>query len=335
MSHSPKVSVILPAFNAENTILTAIESILKQTFTDFELIIVNDGSTDDTSTIIKAFTDKRVNVFQLDHGGIARALNFGLKVCNGEYVARMDADDYSYPDRLSKQVSHLEKHKNTGLVSCLVEYGGDRTLQMGFAHYVDELNKVISYEDVLNKRFQESPFAHPTVMFRKELVGRYGGYCESSLPEDYELWLRWLSHGVKMDKVAKILYQWKDSETRLSRIHPNYDESKFSIVKAKYFVTWLTKKYKGLLPDIWVWGTGKSVRKRIAPLLSNGIKVKKYIDVKPPPYQNNEIVYYKEMSVTHAQIVLSYVSDRKGRIEIQQFLDNQGFQEGVNYFMMS
>jgi len=115
--NNPLVSVLMPAYNAEEYIGIAINGILNQTFTDFELVIINDGSTDNTEKIIKSFTDKRIVYQKQENQGVARTLNNGLKICKGKYIRRHDADDLSTPNSLKEQVEFIEKNKNVGLVS--------------------------------------------------------------------------------------------------------------------------------------------------------------------------------------------------------------------------
>lgn len=335
-SPSPAVSVLLPVFNAFHTIAKAVQSILDQSFQDFELIIIDDGSTDDTRKVLEQFVDNRIKKYFLSHRGIAKTLNFGLKTSRGTFIARMDADDYSYPDRLNNQAAHLKVNPDVGLVSCLVEYYGDRQENTGYALYVDWLNEIRNSEDIYLRRFQESPIAHPSVMFRRELIGRYGGYSEEKLPEDYELWLRWMALNVKMAKLDEVLYRWTDSSSRLSRTHHNYDISNFYSLKAKYLSRFLKKEFKkSTTPEIWVWGTGKSAQKRAYYLTDYALNVSKYIEVKPPPYQNNDLIYYKNLPSPGNRIILSYVSDRVGKQQIQQYLGEVGYVEGTDYFMMS
>ncbi len=191
---APKISVILPVWNAGDTLEPAIKSILGQTEEDFELVIVDDGSDDASDNIIArhAAADGRVRPVFIPHSGIVTALNIGLSQARGRYIARMDADDLSHPSRLEKQASYLDRNPDTGLVSCLVEHLGDHKEKAGYAHYVDWINSLTSHEEIYLNRFVESPLAHPSVMIRRELIDTHGSYRDGSFPEDYELWLRWL-----------------------------------------------------------------------------------------------------------------------------------------------
>lgn len=329
---SPLISVILPVFNAEVTLARSIKSILNQTFLDFELVIINNGSTDQTKNIILGFKDSRITYLELPNPNLVAALNFGIKHAKGEYIARMDADDYSYPKRLEIQINHLQQNPQIGLVSGKVNYQGDCKKNEGYFRYVDWANSIKSTEEIYLSRFQESSLPHPSVMFRKSVGEKYGFYAQGDFPEDFELWNRWMSHGVRMSKVNEIVLDWHDSPERLSRAHTMYASEKFSSIKAKYFVKWLNGKHPSMDCKFYIWGTRSSVRKKIKPLEELGLPISKYIDVKRSQALNS--IYYQDLIFDANIFVLSYVSDRKGKLEIQDYLKKLGFKEGVQFYMM-
>ncbi|MGL4599268.1 MAG: glycosyltransferase family 2 protein, partial [Bacteroidia bacterium] len=129
----PRVSILLPCYQAAQTLPATLASIANQGFTDFEVIAVNDGSTDETLAILKkqAAQDTRIRMFDLPHRGIVAALNYGLQQATGNLIARMDADDEMHPDRLQMQVDYLNHHAQVGLVSCLVNHIGNAETQAG------------------------------------------------------------------------------------------------------------------------------------------------------------------------------------------------------------
>ncbi|MBL6448921.1 glycosyltransferase [Fulvivirga sp. 29W222] len=332
-----KVSVILPVHNAAETIKRAVRSILNQTFAEFELLIINDGSTDNTSNMVNqlASTDNRIKYYTLSHRGIARSLNFGIKMSSGNYIARMDADDASYPRRIQQQFDYLEKHAEVGLVSSLVKHIGDADKNKGYAKYVEWINKLTKSEQIASKRFMESPFAHPSVFFRKQLVNKYGGYSEADIPEDYELWLRWLHHGVTMHKINEVLLDWYDTPERLSRTDLNYSNERFYKVKALYLLRYLKQQFLKT-PAIYIWGAGRVVNNRTKPLLALGLNISKFIDVKVR--KDSKFLHYSQVPSQPspgAFIILCYISDRKGKVEVYNFLHNKGYEEGRDFLMMA
>lgn len=185
----PKVSVLLSVFNGESFIKAAIESILNQTFQDFEFVIVDDASSDKTLEIIKSFKNTKIRVFQNQNNkGLTKSLNRGLSECSGKYIARLDADDRSYPERLQRQVAFLESHPEIGLVLT-----GYKTVQentkKGIPVSPDPDPLYLNWCLLFNNKVR-----HSTVMFRKEIVDQLDGYDESfQLAQDYDLWSRMVS----------------------------------------------------------------------------------------------------------------------------------------------
>ena len=139
-----------------------------------------------------------------------------------------------------------------------------------------------------------------------------------------------------MTKVPQLLFEWHDTSGRLSRLHPNYNQEAFYDLKAKYLKKEILPRLKSNPSlGLWVWGTGKSIRRKVQPLLNYGLNIERYIEVKTPPYSSQSICYYKDIPAPGEAIILSYVGDRNGKKEIEHYLDQKGHQEGVNYFMLS
>ncbi|WP_276353609.1 glycosyltransferase [Cohnella caldifontis] len=185
---NPVVSVIMPVFNGEKFLKEAIDSILSQTFTDFELIIIDDGSTDHSRDIVLAYEDVRIRYERNDQNRrIVYTLNKGLNLARGMYVARMDADDICLPERLEKQVHFLDCNSEIGLVGSWIEVIGRTT---GIVRYPLEHNEIVSH------LFFYNCFAHPSVMFRRELFLANNLLYSNQLieAEDYELWVRSSKH---------------------------------------------------------------------------------------------------------------------------------------------
>jgi len=188
MNNNPLVSVILSVYNGEKTIVKTIESILSQTFADFELIVIDNGSTDRTYEILQKFsdTDKRIKLFR-NHITCTRskALNFGILKAAGKYIARIDADDQALPERLARQVDYLEKHPECGVLGSFVKEINES------GEIMPRKQNPILWEDIQKDIFKYNPVFHPSVMMRKEVVDASGGYNEDYLDaEDYELFSR-------------------------------------------------------------------------------------------------------------------------------------------------
>ena len=179
-----KITVLMPAYNAGKYIREAITSVLAQTHRDFELMVINDGSTDDTVSVVLSFDDPRISIVNKEHEGIAEALNTGLQLADTYYIARFDADDVCMPDRLEKQFNFLEDHPDYVLVGSDAEYiieNGDFLFSFKcIAHSNDEIQK---------NMYVYCPFIHSSVMYKKDEVVRAGGYNSNAHHfEDYLLW---------------------------------------------------------------------------------------------------------------------------------------------------
>jgi hypothetical protein len=157
---------------------------------------------------------------------------------------------------------------------------GDRAAQAGMALFVDWTNRLLAADEIARERFVESPFVHPSVMFRRECVQRFGGYRDGDFPEDYELWLRWLGAGVRMEKLVESLLVWNDSPTRLSRCDRRYAKEAFYRLKARYLARWLAA-HNPHHPAVILWGAGRITRKRAQHLVDQGIAVEAFIDIDP------------------------------------------------------
>jgi len=197
MNKKPKLTVLMPVYNAEKYLNEAIESILNQTFSDFEFLIINDGSTDNSINIIKNYSDPRIILIDHETNEIyMKRLNEGLNIANGEYIARMDADDISRPTRFEKQVKFLDENPEIGIVG---------TYWKTFGSSNKEVKPLCKPDEVKVFSIFHSPFAHPTVMFKKSLFDknklRYNENCHYA--EDYDLWARALNcfNGANLDEV--------------------------------------------------------------------------------------------------------------------------------------
>lgn len=331
-----KASVILPFYNAEQTIDRAIKSIAEQSYTDFECILIDNNSTDQSSSIAKKWTEKdsRFIVTAEEKQGVAFASNKGFEIAKGKYIARMDADDVAYSTRLQSQIDFLDNHSDYGAVAGLVEYIPHSEYTNGFKRYVNWSNSIITYDDLLKKQFVEMPLVNPTTMWRKNVADKIGMYCDGNFPEDYEMWLRWLSKGIKIAKIPEVVLKWYDSEERLTRTNPIYSNESFFNIKTKYLAEWL-KKNNPFHPNVVVWGASKNSRKRAKPLYDNGIEIAYYIDIKMRTSLDRGVVQYKNIPTSDEIFILVYMKQEDARNEIQSFLKSRGFVEGKNYLLVS
>lgn len=332
------VSVVMPVRDAAPTVAAAVRSLLAQTDPAWELIAVDDGSADDSSAIVRGLAqqDSRIRLIRTGRHGLVQALDAGLAAAAGTLIARLDADDVCAPERLARQRAHLEAHPETGLVASRVAFGGDDCAAAGFARYVEWSNRLLTHEDISLARFVESPLVHPSVMFRRSLLERWGGYRAGDVPEDYELWLRWLEAGVRMEKLPERLLVWNDSPSRLSRRDPRYTPEAFSRLKGPYLARWLAAGNPHH-PRVILWGAGRVTRRRARPLLAHGVRVEAFVDVDPRkvgrPIDGRPVLSPDALPPPGRAFVVSCVGGTGAREEIAARLQAAGYRPGAHYVL--
>jgi glycosyltransferase involved in cell wall biosynthesis len=187
MADSPKISVIMPVYNGERYLRESIESILGQTFTDFEFIIINDASTDSSAKIMQSYDDSRIRITNNSTNiGLTRSLNMALELAEGEYIARQDDDDISLPERFEKQIKYFEEQPETAVLGTSIYTIDEDGEIIG--------KRVISAEPSRNS-FHDSFLIHGSTMYKKDIIRKLGGYNEIfRLSQDFDLWLRVAKH---------------------------------------------------------------------------------------------------------------------------------------------
>lgn len=331
----PEISIILPFFNAEKTIERAVRSILAQTFPDFELLLVNNNSTDKSAEFLQPFAanDSRVILLNEKKQGVAFAMNCGLQYARGKFLARMDADDVSMPDRLEKQLRYLIKNPEIGFIGSEVEYVTTEKNTDGFQRFVKWVNSFHSFEKIKLNRFVEIPVINPTVFFRREIYAKLGGCLHGNFPEDYEMQLRYLQAGVQMAKLPEKLLEWHDLPGRLTRTDKRYSVEAFLETKARYFNTW-SKKNNPFHPKIWIWGAGRKTRQRAKLLEKEGLKIEGYFDIKKTKSSIKNIFHFSEIPDPGSVFIVQMVNKIKAREQIKEYLLKANYKEGADFILM-
>jgi glycosyltransferase involved in cell wall biosynthesis len=214
MVSSPTVSVVMPAYNAAAYLDESIRSILNQTFPDFEFIIINDGSSDDTGWMLDEYrkVDSRIRVYHQENMGLVSALNRGCRLARGKYIARMDADDASFPERLERQVEYIEKHPHIGIVGTWIYMEKDGLVIGSWCPSTS--SKVLKWDN-----FFGVCVCHATVLMRRDVIERLNFYRHEALhSEDGDLWLR-ASTITEFGNVPEVLYKVRVSPGSTSQIH--------------------------------------------------------------------------------------------------------------------
>lgn len=275
----PAVSVLLPCYNAAETLEEALHSLAAQTFTDFEVVAVDDGSTDETPAILQAWArrDPRLQVVVRPHSGVVAALDAGLRACRAPLVARMDGDDRAHPERLARQVDYLERQPEVDVVGCLVRAFPAEHVRQGFAVYLDWLNGLVEPDEIRREIFVESPLPHPSVTFRRARILEAGGYQDRGWAEDYDLWLRLYLNGARFAKVPETLLDWREHPDRLTRTDGRYSLENFLRAKAHYLALGPLQDRDALI----IWGAGMMGRRLSKHLSRQGAPLVAFVDVDP------------------------------------------------------
>lgn len=225
-NNTPKVSIIMGTYNSQETVISSIESIINQTYKDWEFIIIDDGSIDNTYRLLKEKynSDSRIIIKRNKQNlGLAQTLNNCLEVARGTYIARMDSDDISHPERIQKQVSFLEKNKEFSFTGCNAELFDGRG--------VWGVRKMYEYPDKEAFLFG-SPFIHPTIMIKKEVYNNLNGYrvCKETLrAEDYDLFMRIYETGLVGYNIQENLYKFREDSNAYKRRKYKYRIDEFKI----------------------------------------------------------------------------------------------------------
>lgn len=334
MPGAPLVSIVMPVRNAALTLEDCLQSILAQTLTAWELIAVDDDSEDDSLNLLQetARSDSRIRVLSPGRIGLIAAINLGNESARADLIARMDADDLMLPERLQKQFDYLCEHLDVELVASRVHLFPEEQIQSGYREYIRWQNGCLTPKQIADHIYLESPLANPSVMFRKQLFERFGGYRDGPFPEDYEFYLRLHQSGVRMAKLPEILLHWRDSADRTTRTDPRYSRRAFDDIRAEYLAR-DPRLHTGRA--LVVWGAGRSTRQRTANLKSHRIEFAAYIDVDPNKIGQKSLdvpVHPPEwLDRTDKPFVLNYVANHGAREQIEAMLHACGYEIGTDY----
>lgn len=313
MQNNPKISVLLPVYNCELYIKEAIDSILNQTFSDFELLVIDDASTDKTVEIIKNYTDNRIVLTQKPKNlGYTDSLNYGLSSAKGEYIARMDGDDFSLPNRFEKQVAYLDS--NLDVVLCGANYSIIDT---------DIVNQLPENSDEIQIQFiRNNCIAHPVVMLRNSVLKENNIiYDVTKEPaEDFDLWVRLLNYG-KLYNIQEVLLNYRVHQKQVSNLQSEKQRNVSVDTKLNVF--------KNLCIN---WNSNEE--KIFKKFLSNIYLIDLYeLDVLKNI--NNKILNSnKSKAVFNHQLLSNYLQKEENRLLIKYFINNSkyNFKVLLDYF---
>ncbi|WP_429886409.1 glycosyltransferase family 2 protein [Geoalkalibacter halelectricus] len=328
----PAVSILMPVRNEARHLPAALASVLRQSFTDWELVAVDDGSQDATAQILAeaARRDARVRVVTLAPSGLVAALNAGLAACRAPLTARMDGDDICHPLRLERQLDYLRAHPHTTVLGCAVRHFPRPALPDGMRAYERWQNALVSDEQIRRDLLVESPLVHPSVVFRTDAVTGAGGYRDAGWAEDYDLWLRLAARGARFAKVPQLLFFWRDRPERLTRTAPTCSAEAFRACKVHHLRQGLLKGAR----EVTLWGAGIEGKAWMRALGAAGVRVTRWIEVDPRKIgQTIHGAPVAPVDALHRGIapVLVTIGAKGARAQVRDYTERVGLIEGRDF----
>lgn len=325
----PEVSVLMSVYNGEEYIEETIRSILNQSFQDFEFIIIDDGSTDNTGSIIQSFSDPRIRLYRLaKNQGVAEALNFGLQHVQGKYIAKADADDLYSSDRLAIQKKFLDDHKEISLVGSFIEYfPQDETIRESKLYlnkkniWERRKNTYTDWKDISEAIYWYCCLTHSSIMVRSDVLSEFR-YREFPMGEDYDLFYRLNKAGHKMAIIDRVLTRVRvnGKSTTVQNNDLYFDKILYDIKKVEIERLFHDSK------RVYIWGAGSFGEKMRHVLKSNGLEIVGFIDSaqeKAGMAIQNKIVYSPTVLERGQDKII--VASEPGMLEIINHLKNHGF----------
>ena len=343
---APAVSILLPFHNAANTLAACLRSLQHQTLADFEVLALDDGSTDEGNAIAEAFArgDARFRLITLPHGGIVTALNRGLELARGRFIARMDADDFATPERLALQKSFMETHPDLDLCGgmALPELPAQGGVRPGVKRYHDWMNSLVTPEEIALNMFVESPIPHPTFFAPARTFKTLQGYRDLNWPEDYDFLQRGVEAGMRYGKVPQVLVRRTDHPARLTRTDSRYRREGMFRAKAHFFArgSWLDGR-----PGVVLGGGGNTARMAAETLMDEGVPVLAFFDNKDAQHGRRIMGvpaygFPGEIDPVILQhfpdaLFLSCIGEPPGRERLRAWFNANGMREGEDFLAFS
>lgn len=250
----PLISILTPFKNTEAYLADCIQSILNQTYTNWELLIIDDGSTDSSHHIINAFAenDIRIKLFKNTGSGIIDALQFAFSKSKGLYITRMDSDDIMMPNKLEMLLNNLINYGKKHVAVGLVEYFSETGVGAGYKNYEVWLNNLTKTGNNYSEIYKECVIPSPCWMIHRTDLIACDAFNPNLYPEDYDLTFRFYKHQFKCIPCTDILHQWRDYSTRTSRTHIHYAQNHFTELKLRHFLNIDYNPEKTIV----IWGAG-------------------------------------------------------------------------------
>lgn len=318
------ISIVMPVKNTSLFLEECLNSILNQTYTHWELLAVNDHSTDNSFDILHNYSkkDRRIKVFDNDGNGIIDALSLAYKKSSGELITRMDSDDIMQPKKLELMHADLKQNGKGNIALGLVKYFSEEQLGEGFSKYESWLNTLTKKGNNFFEIYKECVVPSPCWMVWREDFDKCGGFNSDVYPEDYDLVFRFYRCGLKCLSSKNLLHLWRDYPTRTSRTDEHYADSSFIEIKTNYFL----KLHYDSSRNLVVWGAGKKGKFVAELLLKNDIPFQWICD---NPKKIGKDIYNQKMlpftaldEIENAQSIVT-VASPSAKKEIENYFSDR------------
>ena len=331
------ISVLLPVRDAAPNLPECIASLRAQTFKDFEVFAVDDGSQDESPELLAAWAreDARVELVRQAPRGIVDALEAGRARAQGRYLARMDADDIAEPTRFADQLSLLDGRSELTGCGAGVRYFPRAEVGGGGRRYESWINSIRTSDDVERNLFIECPLAHPTFFLRADAVEAVGGYVDPGWPEDYDLLFRLWRSGARLAAVDRMLLKWRIREGRTSVRNDAYSPEAFRRCKIHYLLGTLARDRDGLV----VWGAGPIGKAFAREVQEQGGTVRAFVDLNPRKIDQcihgAPVIPSSGAGEYRNSFSVAAVGQEGAREEIRAELESGGWKEGVDFIAVA
>ena len=331
-----KVSILIPVRNGEQFLNECVDSIIGQTFRDWELILINDHSSDNTEQILKEYAnqDSRISFCNNSGKGIINALQTAYSSSSGDLITRMDADDIMISNKLELMAAKLQETGNGFVAVGLVEYFSENGVGEGYFRYQEWLNKLTLSENSFLEIYRECVIPSPSWMMYRDDFEELGAFNSEIYPEDYELCFRMYKHGIRVASIPKLIHRWRDYVTRTSRTDPNYSDNFFLPLKMNYFIE---LDYDVTRPLV-LWGAGKKAKEVAKYLIEKDIEF--YWATNNPNKIGKEI--YGKIMISDKEIfsnqnpqILIAIRNEAASAEIKKALNSKNLTPNFDYFFLS
>ncbi|MDG1477366.1 MAG: glycosyltransferase [Vicingaceae bacterium] len=330
---NPLVSIIMPVKNTAQFLEQCLDSIIGQSYQNWELLAVDDGSSDNSFSILETYSnnDNRVKPLKNNGKGIIEALRLAYLKSSGEFITRMDSDDMMTLDKLSVMSSNLLQKGEGNIAIGLVKYFSENELGEGFKNYEQWLNGLTQNGTNFSEIYKECVIPSPCWMVYRSDFEKCDALRPNTYPEDYDLTFRFYINGLKPIACDKILHHWRDYATRTSRTDENYADNTFITIKAKYFLQQEYDSSKNLV----VWGAGRKGKSLAKILIEKNIEFQWICD---NPKKIGKHIYDKEMlgfneleKIENAQSIVT-VANSTAQEEIKKHFEDLKQKAMKDYF---